>query len=74
MSSVLYLDRHRIVIWDVENDNIQEAPRAGMLDDATNIIDDTQLRLLFSDLRKSSPHFGEVMVIGSSQVIGVQCP
>ena len=34
----------------------------GMLDDATNTIDDTQLRLLLLDLRKSSPHL-EVMVM-----------
>lgn len=46
----------------------------GMLDDATNIIDDTQLRLLLSDLRKSSPHLGEVMVMGHLRSLGYNVP
>lgn len=46
----------------------------GILDDATNIIDDTQLRLLLSDLRKSSPHIGEVMVMGHLRSLGYNVP
>ena len=46
----------------------------GILDDATNIIDDTQLRLLLSDLRKSSPHLGEVMVMGHLRSLGYNVP
>ena len=45
-----------------------------MLDDATNIIDDAQLRLLLSDLRKSSPHLGEVMVMGHLRSLGYNVP
>ena len=46
----------------------------GMLDDATNVINDTQLRLLLSDLRKSSPHLGEVMVMGHLRSLGYNVP
>ena len=45
-----------------------------ILDDATNIIDDVQLRLLLSDLRKSSPHLGEVMVMGHLRSLGYNVP
>ena len=68
---VLYLDRYNIVTGISRMTIYRRRQKFEILDDATNIIDDTQFRL---DLRKSSPHNGEVMVMGHLRSLSYNVP
>ena len=46
----------------------------GLLDDPTETVDDSQLRILLSDLRRSSPQLGETMVMGHLRSLGYNIP
>ena len=46
----------------------------GLLNDPTETIDDSQLRMLLSHLRRSSPQLGETMVMGHLRSLGYKVP
>ena len=46
----------------------------GLLNDPTETIDDSQLRMLLSHLRRSSPQLGETMMMGHLRSLGYNVP
>ena len=46
----------------------------GLLDDPTETVDDSQLKILLSDLRRSSPQLGETMVMVHLRSLGYNIP